>query len=203
MKKIGLIVFSAVGALISRFHGGGFKGGVNKSLKNALWALPFSLCCYTAFYLNNLSGALVWALIAISFFGCLLKATGHGGGMDLGRSEKEPGNGRSLEKVEYLIHWLYPHLSRFWYDFLILVLAGIAAVLGGIIAFSYLNPLYGIIIAIGGAMKGVAYAIGWKIYPEGSGPGIKHFNEATQIGEALTGFFAYGGLFIATLLSIT
>lgn len=57
-----------------------------------------------------------------------------------------------------------------------------------------------LIITIGGLLKGAAYAIGWSIYPQGTGKGIPWLNEATAIGEFLAGVAAYAALGIGVQL---
>jgi len=71
-----------------------------------------------------------------------------------------------------------------------LSVVGFAAVSGCAIVVGTINPLYGLVIAIGGMCKFLAYGIGWGIYPNYTGKGIKNFNHSTEIGEFLTGVFA-------------
>lgn len=177
-----------IGGLISRFHGGGFVGGFNKSIKNIIWALPFGVIAY---YCTQ-----SWLLCLLCFTLCLAgKATGHGGGMDLGFNSKEPNNGRKPEKLEYIILWAHPYLPRYVYDALLLAIVGFAAVSGLSLALLINgDAVNAAIIAVSGAAKALAYMIGWVIYPESEGEGHKDFNEATEIGEFLTGVFAYMGL---------
>lgn len=49
------------------------------------------------------------------------------------------------------------------------------------------DPWSGFIIALAGLAKAPAYMIGWKFFPRTS----------TQVGEYLTGLFAFGALAIA------
>lgn len=191
------------GGFMSRWHGGGFIGGSPKVLKNTLWALPFAAVSFLALFQAGVDGWPLYVAAAVSLaLGIFGKATGHGGGMDLAHSPKEPGGNpsRSPEKLERLILWLHDDLPRYWYDALILVLVGIAAVSGAAFALGYINPLAGVIVAIGGAMKAVGYMIGWHFHDEfptvlQNAP--EDFDEATEIGEFLTGIFAYTGLTIA------
>lgn len=199
-KKVGFTAFMAVvGAVISRWHGGGFVGGSPKMLKNFLWALPFGVISFAAYFHDNLLKAITIGVISLAV--CMLgKTTGHGGGMDLGHNPKEAGDGREPEKVEYLILWIRKafHVKRsYWYDALLLALVGLFAVAGAAIAVGWTNPLAGIIIALGGVLKAPAYMIGWAIFPDGQGDGPKDLDEATAIGEFLTGFFAFLALAIA------
>jgi hypothetical protein len=188
-----ILLFSIFGGILSRFHGGGFKGGVNKSLKNILWAAPIALC--TVFVLLPFTNYFVTTLLFAMVLGLCVagKATGHGGFMDLGRTTKIDKD----ERLEFLIKPLQLKIPEYWYDFTGLALVGFAAVSGAVIAIAAFNPLAALIIAVGGMFKSVAYAIGWIIYPKGIGKGIQHLNEATAVGEFLTGVFAYGALAIS------
>lgn len=187
--KNALIVagYAVMGGLISRWHGGGFFGGA-KIFKNILWGIPFGGACFF------ITGSWIWAGIALVL--CAAgKATGHGRGMSL----LNPVSG-DPERLEFLIAWLYGRVSDYWYQVAILSLTGLAAVLGGVIATSTQSPLCALILGAGGTLKGAAYMIGWKIYPQGTGAGADEFNEATEIGEFLTGFFAYLALAIALVV---
>lgn len=124
----GLIVgFLAIfGTFVSRWHGGGFVGGSPKQLKNFLWSLPFSFGVLAAWFTDERSWlAIVVASIATLAWCMVMKSTGHGGGIDLAESEKEPGQGRTVEKLEYLILWLHDKIDRYWYDFLMLTIIGL------------------------------------------------------------------------------
>jgi len=154
MDVVTIFVFSLVGAFISRFHGGGFFDSP-RWLRNTLWALPFAV----------LAGP--WAPVAFTM--CFLgKTTGHGRGISLG----EPLKGEP-EKLEVFTLWLLPYLTDYQYKLLLLFVSGILSVSGGI----FISPY----VLNGGALKPLAYAIGWSTYPE----------HGTVIGEYLTGFFAF------------
>lgn len=168
---------------MSRWHGGGFKGGVNKTLKNFLWAFPHVV----AIFLIN-----PW--LSLFCFLNMLKATGHGRGLG---SDEPLRDDMKPEKVERILLWLQSSLQDRAYKHLIMALTGLLAVLGSVIAFMFINPLGALVVACGGLLKGVAYEIGTLILPKQSQSGIKHFNYKTEIGEFITGIFAYGGLVIA------
>jgi len=177
---------------MSRWHGGGFINGSPKALKTFLWSVPFAAAGVWA------SG---WVMGLVALALCMAgKATGHGGGMDLAHSPKEPGAAREPEKLEYLILWAHPYIPRYLYDAILLALVGFAAVSGGAVAVGWTDPLAGLLIAAGGLLKPVAYMVGWAVYPKGQGKGPPDLNEATEIGEFITGVFAYGGLGCAYLL---
>ena len=205
MNAIMVIAAALYGGVLSRWHGGGFISGSPKVLKNSLWALPFAAVSFLALHAHGVDGWPLYLAAAVSFALCLFgKATGHGGGMDLAHSPKEPGGNpsRTLEKLERLIFWLYDKLPRYWYDFTLLVVIGLASTSGAALALGYVNPLAGLIVAAGGAMKAVAYAIGWRLHDLFSWPDSlpKDFDEPTELGEFLTGAFAFTGLAIGAIM---
>jgi len=197
LKAVAGILFAAIVGLASRFHGGGFKGGVNKTLKNTLWALLLTIPTSLAFYLTVGVGTPFYVATAGAFLFGFLKAMGHGRGMSVGLPMKV---GSSPEKIEYLILWLQDKIPNYWYKALILVLVGLAPALGAAAAFGYLDLLAGLVVALGGMAKALAYMIGWKILPVETTKGPKDFNEATAVGEGLTGVFQ--GLALATAFHI-
>lgn len=185
------ICLGIIGAFLSRWHGGGFPPKSPKVLKNVLWSIPFAVT--TFFYLPSI----LWVQILVPavVLGCCIatKATGHGGGMDLGHSKQEPGAGRSKEALEFLVFWSFDDLRRYWYDAFLLLVIGAASTLAPALAIGYFNFWHGVFILLGGMLgKPVAYMIGWLLYDRGL---LKKFpkalNEGTAIGEFLTGFFAY------------
>ncbi len=187
-----------IGGLLSRWHGGGFIGGSPKILKAFLWSILFAFVSFAAHW-----GHADWKIVAGIGLGVLawcmvFKNTGHGGGMDLAHSVKEPGAGRTPEKLEYLILWLHGRIDQYRYDLLLLTIIGAFSTLAPAIAIGWIHPLHGIAVFLGGAIgKPLGYAIGWKVYPRRDDRKPDDFDEATEIGEFLTGVFAYGGLAIA------
>lgn len=168
---IGILLFSLLGGLISRWHGGGFFPAP-KALKNVVWAGPFAAAAFL--FTGNIP------LSVLAFGLCLAgKAFGHGPFIDLGTWRGSKG---------------------YWHDFAGLSLAGFLAVSGAVIAFGTVGFIPALIITIGGLLKGAAYAIGWSIYPQGTGKGIPWLNEATAIGEFFTGVAAYAALGIGVQL---
>jgi len=183
-KNLLLIPLIVLGGLISRFHGGGFKGGVNKTLKNFLWALPFCIVIYLINPLLTPLGLL-----------CMLKATGHGRGLG---SDEPLRDDMSPEKIEYILLWLQPSLTDRAYKHLIMAFTGLLAVSGAVIAFMFINPLGAAVIALSGLLKGVAYELG---IPMAKVISVKNFKYKTEWGEFLTGIFAYGGLAVGFIIS--
>lgn len=169
---IGILLFSLLGGLISRWHGGGFFPAP-KALKNVVWAAPFAAAAFL------FTGNIPLSIVALGL--CIAgKAIAHGIYIDLGRWKGGKG---------------------YWHDFAGLTSVGFLAVYGAVIAFVLMGFLIpALVIAIGGLLKGVAYEIGWSIYPQGTGKGIPWLNEATAIGEFLTGVAAYAALGIGVQL---
>ena len=198
-----LLLLPILGAFLSRLHGGGFISGVNKSLKNILWALPFGLLSIYAVFTATDNIYMIISSFIISMGLCVVgKATGHGGGMDLAHSPKEPYNGRDPEKLEYLILWLHGRINQYWYDALILAIVGFVSVSGAVLVLSFVNPLAAIVVALGGVLKALSYIIGWAVFMVVDFSCTDDLNEETEIGEVLTGFFAYAGLAIAAYMII-
>lgn len=182
---ISIILFSLFGAAISRLHGGGFITGVPKVVRNLLWCLPLAGAAAYIFYGNGHSLlGIVSAAMATAGLCFLGKTTGHGGGMDLGSYPDVPGDSREIEKLEYLIYPLYGRINVYWYDALLLAITGLAGVSGLVAALCFTQPFAALIVGISGIMKSLAYIIGWKVSD----------THATEIGEALTGLFAYAAV---------
>ena len=177
---ISLLTFYLAAA--SRLHGGGFYKNVPKWLRNTIWAAPFGIISYLLYADISTFLAVVCGLgaFALCFAG---KAIGHGGFMDVGHNS-EP---RDPESVEFLIKPLHGRISEKAYDLIGLALVGMLSVLGGVIPLAIMSPLSGLILLAGGMLKSFSYDLGWNIYPRGEGPGIKDFNEATELGEAVSG----------------
>ena len=184
ISMLAVILFAFFGGWLSRMAGGA-PPKLPWGLDQWLYAIPY------AFHAPVTSW---WAILgyAGAFLG---KRTGHGVFMDLGTWEKPTDD----ERLEFIIKPLKGKLHPYWYDFLGLALTGISvSLLAGVVLSASGHILPGIILALSGLTKAPAYAIGWLIYPNNKGKGIKYLNEATAIGEFLTGFFAYGILgFIA------
>lgn len=185
-----LLILPLLGGLISRFHGGGFKGGVNKTLKNFLWALPHCIviACFNP-----------W-LASLGLIN-MLKATGHGRGLGADEPLRDDAD-HQPEKVEAILLWLQPSLHDRAYKHLIMAFTGLMAVSGSVIAFMFINPLGGAVIALSGLMKGLAYEIGTILLPNQNKSGIPHIQYKTEVGEFITGVFAYGGLALGVIISI-
>ena len=156
-----------IGALISRWHGGGFFK-LGKVWISLIWAVPF------AYLLSIYNPCLAIPALAMCALG---KSTGIGNFRDLATSTFSI----KLEKLEFIILWLKPKMPEYWYDVLGLSLTGLTAVSGGLLIAPY-NPLGACLIALGGLLRPIGYMIGWKVFkPEG----------ATVFGEYVTEFIAF------------
>ncbi len=185
------IVFAVAGALLSRWHGGGFFH-TDKVLINIIWGLCITIAL--AFMIPNdniwtYSGWLVFCF-AVSI---ATKATGHGGFFDLGTSEEEPFNGRDLEKIEHVLYPIfYDWLPRYWYDVLGMTVKGLLTSLGAAIPLLVYNPPLAVPIILGGLFMGVCYMIGRAFFPP---------TYATEPAEYLSGLFLFTGIGVSLHLS--
>jgi hypothetical protein len=200
-----IFVFALLGGWLSRMCGGAppkLPWGLDQwiyGLPYMLISIPVMLSITTIFKwrVNPKQDKYFFAFSGLPYIGAFLgKRTGHGGGMDLGHSRKI----REDERLEFFIKPLHGKISEYWYDALLLGVTGIATVLITAIFLCVLNPWAALLILASGAFKAAAYMIGWAIYPNWQGKGIPHLNEATAVGEFLTGFFGYGALGIAAVM---
>jgi len=189
LLAIGVIIVSSLWGIVSRWHGGAFLDAP-KILKAFVWSIPLVLCSVFAVFphTNFLDCVLIGTSVLV--WSMVFKNTGHGGGFDLGHSDKEPGAGRDPEKLEYFILWLHGKIPRYWYDFLMMSIIGIFSTAGAAVAVGWFNTLAGVVIAMGGLAKSISYAIGWWLDDRGYLIGLPEtINHPTAIGEVLTGVF--------------
>ena len=193
-NKAWLAALPLIGAVLSRWHGGGFIGGSPKILKAFLWSVPFA--ALSAFVHWDKDWWIVASIAAaVLAFTMVFRNTGHGGGMDLAHSPKEPGAGRTPERLEYLILWLHGRMPQYWYDFLLMAIIGLFGALPLAIALWPVNMMAALVLVIFGTVgKCVSYANGWIIYDEVEDIFPKDLEEATAIGEFLYGFFAVAAI---------
>ncbi len=170
----------ALGAALYRWRGGPSWLPAPRWLKLGLCA---SLLAAGAFW--QAAATLEPAGLAIALAGLLAAlwglSRGHGEFMDL---THRYGAGREEADWPWLPR-LLPIRDRYWYEFAALAVTGLAATLGPGVALALAGvhvgqPMYteATCLALSGALKSVAYAIGWRI-AKGS--------RATVIGEWLTG----------------
>ena len=195
MKRIALATIPILGAVISRAHGAGW---LPKVVLSILWALPFAPLPYTEFEDKAFAVSLVVIVIGLCALG---KSMAHGQWFSLGTVWKyikperldfllvpffgdDPRSAQGMQGVEVYREIKYNKL--YWRCVTGMALKGFASVSGAVIAFGFINPLFSVIVALGGISCALAYMIGWAVYP-------KH---ATVIGEVLSGGFAYLSLSI-------
>lgn len=144
-----------------------------RPIPQGLFSLPYAIITYI-FYLEYTTwdNALLPALIVLALT-TAGACTGHGRGMDLGDTD----NGEP-ERLEFLITWLKPHVSLYWYDAALLAVTGLAITLPAGIAT--LNP----VLALSGLLKAPAYMIGKFGCPR----------DHVEAGELLTGAVLWGAL---------
>lgn len=160
------ILLPVIGAIISRWHGGGFFR-FSKVCISLIWALPF---VYLVWQYNY------WLVIPAFVLCALGKSTGHGNWFDLANAPQG-----DRERLEFIIRPLYGKIPEYWYDVLGLAVVGVAAVSGGLLIAPY-NQLGALAILAGGLMKPIGYMIGWRLFTS---------PKSTEFGEYWTGFFAY------------
>lgn len=206
MTALLILAFALVGGWLSRMCGGGppkLPWGLDQwiyGLPYALIALPVTATLGALVGLEEKDRKYMKAAILLPYAGAVVgKRTSHGGGIDMGTWPFD----REDEALEFLIKPLRGKISEYWYDALLLAVTGVAVTLIAGFVLIFIHPWAGILLAFSGMTKAPAYMIGWAIYPTGSGKGIPHLNEATAIGEFLTGFFAYGilGIIAGTLFA--
>lgn len=190
-----VLLFALAGGWLSRMAGGG-PPKLPWGLDQWLYGLPYALITLPVTFAF---GALalrwdercrkyIWVAILLPYAGAVAgKRTGHGGGIDAGTWTGE----RDDEALEFLIKPLHGKISEYWYDMMLLAVTGLVCTLIAGIMVMFVDVWGGLALMLSGSTKAPAYMIGWWIYPTGSGKGIPHLNEATAIGEFLTGFFAY------------
>lgn len=187
-NKDALAAFALLGGIIWRVRGGLWSGLGSKEIWRAVFTLPFM---YAVIFFSHrhyhISEISLLMLIGICAFGVTFGAisTGYANFQDMGTWKGTDHPPNWLEKI---IFPLKPHMSKYWYDFLGMTLSGLIVTLPA--GLATMNP----VLALIGCFKSVAYATGWKIYPNGTGRGITGFNQATEIGEFLSGIIFWGAV---------
>jgi len=183
LTVLGILMFALLGGFVSRMCGG-MPPKLPWGLDQHIYAAPYAFVVWPV----------SWIASVASYVGAFLgKRTGHGNGIDAGHVPHPSDD----EKLEFLIKWLHGRIPEYWYDILLLSITGFAVTLVAGVCLLFVNPLAGTVIALSGLTKGFAYMVGWFVYPNGSSKNAyKELNEATEIGEFLTGFFGYGILAI-------
>lgn len=198
-------------ALLNRWRGAAtkYKRYFPRPWPQLALALPFGYIAYkygALPYIIPYQEYVTGLVVTIITWGTWV--TGWGNVYDLGHAPR----GEKLEKIEYPIHWLYGRVPEYLYDLIGMALRGMIITAPAGIAL--LNPL----LALSGASMAVAYAIGWLIYDYAVEHGKterrvawtgtdtylairflpRHIDEATAIGELLTG--AFMGLLLCLII---
>lgn len=157
------------GAWLYRYRGMTSEGWFKRPLPQMVFAFPYAIAAYMHFESH------AWAIAFVVFaLTALAVCTGHGGGMDLGKSDKE----RDDETLEFIIKWAHGKIPEYWYDVILLSVTGLAITLP--VGIATLNPW----LALSGAMKGPAYMA------------ADNLNEGTEGGELLTGAALWGAIWL-------
>lgn len=172
-------------AWTSRMSGGGWPK-LPAGLDQWLFALPYALL---------LAPLLGWWTV-LPYVGAVIgKRAPNAPWLDLGRSDKW----RETSLTPF-IDWLHGRVSEKTYDFVGLMISGLAAVLAPALALLIVGePAAACILVVSGALKASAYDTGWH-WPDFNGY-PEDINQPTEMGEALTGFFCGIGL-LAAYISI-
>lgn len=180
MSVIYILFVGVIGALLSRWHGGGFFKAP-RAVKNITWSLPFAIFTWVA--TNSI------LLSAVALLACIAgKSLGHG---RVWNPFSKLDESVDPEQVEKLIPFLKGRISDFWYKNIALGLLGVFSVLGPSLAVMSVSPLSGITLLVGGLIsKPFSYTIGFyqKSYT------------STVIGELGTGFIAYTFLALVSII---
>lgn len=183
------LIFCLLGGWFSRMCGGAWPR-LPWGLDQWIYALPYALMIF------HVSGS--WWLLPLCGVAVMIgKRVGHGSGIDLGRSQKIEAPRNLLES---LISNNFDEATPYQRDVIFLAATGQAVTFLPALVVSFVSLPAALALAVSGALKGPAYMIGWATYPQGSGRGISGLNEATAIGEFLTGLFGYSGIVVACVI---
>lgn len=141
---------------------------------------PFNQIAFAAPYALACVPDLGWWALGILALTTLATLSGHGGFLDMGTWKSE----RDDETLEFIIKPLQNRIPDFWYDSIGMAITGLVITLPAGIALG--SP----ILALSGALKSLAYIMGWKLFDA---------SVATARAEFLTGFFLWGSLAWLTL----
>lgn|SRR3990167_1429929 len=172
-----IFVFAIIGSIISRLCGA--RKVLILDLEKWIYAIPYGAIGWV-FY-NPVLG------VGCYLAGVLGKKLGHGQYIHLGY-KRQPFE--QDEKIDPLLRFFFgrDEGGQYWRCATGLALTGIViSLLPGIIYAVKIDALYGVLLAFSGALKAVAYIIGWFIHNNINGKA-----KPTVIGEYLTGFFGWG-----------
>lgn len=183
-----LIALSVItyGGIVSRIHGGGIFP-TRKVWTNLLWALPFGISTfliYDVFF--GLTTSLICGIIC-TLMTMVLKGTGHGQYFNLGQYDADD-KPEALDPIVELMYGKETPENKTSRDFVGLTVVGAAAVLPTVLFLLPINLFLAIVLFVGGAAKSFAYLVGWTLFNPNK------FPSPTNVGEVLTGIFAFLGL---------
>lgn len=183
---IALIVI-AYGGIVSRIHGGGIIA-IRKVWTNLLWALPFgisTLLIYDVYF--SLTTSIICGIMC-TLITMALKGTGHGQYFTLGNYTVSNDKPEALDPIVELVYGEETLTNKASRDFMGLAVVGAAAVLPMVLFLLPINLFLAIVLFMGGAAKAFAYLVGWTLFDR------NEFPSPTNVGEVLTGIFAFLGL---------
>lgn len=187
-------IFIAIAAFMGGFiyrMRGGYGPSFPRPIEQTLFCLVFLLPL----------AALPWQWAWVPFvLAVIATLKGHGRNMDLGTVPVEDYPG-GYEWFEMVTGWykLHRKMPEYWYDVGGITISGLAVTLPVGVALAGFGHLgLGAFIVLLGAMKGLAYMVGWWLHPKGdNGPKTPLTKNATEYGEFLFGFFVWGGVLLA------
>lgn len=182
---IALIVI-AYGGVVSRIHGGGIIA-IRKVWTNLLWALPFGISTFLIYHVFfSLTLSVICGIIC-TLLTMVLKGTGHGQYFTLGHYDADD-KPETLDPIVDLVYGKETPTNKASRDFVGLAVVGAAAVLPMVLFLLPINLFLAIVLFAGGAAKALAYSVGWTLFNQNK------FPSPTNVGEVLTGIFAFLGL---------
>jgi len=159
-----MIWWALAGGILYRWrgHASDYKKYFPRPWNQIAFALPYAWFAYQQVG--------YWAILVL-IFTTLGTITGHGRGFNNDTLQGDP------ETLEWPISWMQLYVPLQFYKFMIMVMTGLAISLPA--GLATLNP----VLALSGALKGVAYYI----------------TRDTRVSEFLTGLFLWGvlGFYIA------
>lgn len=166
-----------VGGFISRIVGGGFPAKYLPIPAQWLFAVPY-------FFIFDDIRYCLFAFIVAG----ITKRLGHGQYIGLSFVPRPPK--KNDEKLDIFVKPFFgeDNGGNYWRCVWGLAVTGLVMTLPIGIAYAIQeNALIGLIFGVSGALKALAYMIGWELFNE-----KKTKFEPTVIGEFLTGVFSYG-----------
>ncbi len=177
------ILFIIIGGWISRMVGGGWPDV--KIPAQWLYAVPYAVIFWGSF----------WSLPAY-LAAAVGKRTGHAQYIDLGHDAGPPA---STVPLDCIVRFFFgvDRGGAYWRCCFGMVVTGLAVTLvPGILYACTVDSMGGLILAISGASKALAYAIGWAAFKlvRPTSLRFQRLFQPTVWGEVLTGVFGWGAI---------